>query len=266
MFKFIANKPFWVHLLMVITLSFLIVFFTLRLLGVITHHGKYLTVPKVIGKNKTEAIKLLEAQGFDVVLQDSVYTDSVPKGTVLKQIPDPNSTVKINRTVLLFVSRVTMPMLEMPSLEGKTLRFALELIERNHLVLGDTTFVTDFQKGVVLEQRYLGNKISGGMKIPYGSKIDLVIGKGLDDAMVLVPDLLGMTFSGADTILRNRGILLGGVIMDPDVTDSGAAFIWKQSPTQLNEQHQPQYMKSGQIMDLWLSKEMRFVKDSVSIP
>lgn len=262
MFKFISNKPFWVHLLIVFGLGFSIVFFSLRLLGVITQHGKYLTVPKVTGKNKNDAIKLLESQGFDVIIQDSVYTDSVPKGTVLKQIPDPNSTVKVNRTILLTVSRVTLPIIEMPSLEGKTLRFALELLTRNHLVLGDTSFVTDFQKGVVLQQLYMGNKITPGMKIPYGSRIDLVVGKGLDEKMILVPDVVGMTFAGADTILKNRGIMLGGLILDPGITDTASSIIWKQNPTQINEEHQPQYMKAGQIMDLWLSKELRFDKDS----
>ncbi len=125
MFKFITDRPFWVNLLAAIALAFLVLFIFLQLLGRITKHGQYLTVPSVMGKKTTDAIKFLEDKGFEVVIQDSVYTDTAKMGIVLKQLPDPNSTVKINRTVFLTVNRVTLPLVEMPALEGKTLNFAL---------------------------------------------------------------------------------------------------------------------------------------------
>ena len=140
MFKFITNKPFWVNLLAAMALAFLLIFMVLQLLGWITKHGEYLTVPAVTGKPTSEAIKLLEDKGFDVVIQDSIYTDTARMGIVLKQLPDPNSTVKINRTVFLTVNRVTLPQVDMPSLQGKTLKYALEILKRSHLQLGDTTF------------------------------------------------------------------------------------------------------------------------------
>src|SRR5687768_7465725 len=114
MFKFITNKPFWINLVAVIAIALLVVFLFLWMLGVITRHGEYLTVPSVIGKNTEESVKYLESKGFDVVIQDSVYSDTAKKGIVLKQLPDPNSTVKINRTVFLTVNRVTLPLVDMP--------------------------------------------------------------------------------------------------------------------------------------------------------
>ena len=36
----------------------------------------------------TDAVKLLEKQGFDVFIQDSVFTGYSGTGVVLKQIPD----------------------------------------------------------------------------------------------------------------------------------------------------------------------------------
>ena len=105
MFKFITNKPFWVNFLAAAVLAFMIIFITLQLLGYITKHGEYLVVPAVKGQSTNEAIKLLESKGFDVVIQDSIYTDTVSKGTIIKQLPDANATVKINRTVFLTVNR-----------------------------------------------------------------------------------------------------------------------------------------------------------------
>ncbi|RYG33850.1 MAG: PASTA domain-containing protein, partial [Chitinophagaceae bacterium] len=108
MFKFITHRPFWVNLIAVLVLAAVIVFGFLQLLGLITRHGEYLTVPSVIGKSTPEAINFLEGKGFEVVIQDSVFIDTAKRGTVLKQLPDPNSTVKINRSVYLTVNRFTL--------------------------------------------------------------------------------------------------------------------------------------------------------------
>ncbi len=264
MFKFITDRPFWVNLLAVIVLSFLILFTILQLLGVMTNHGKYLSVPSVVGKKTNEAIKFLEDKGFDVIIQDSVYTDTAKMGIVLKQIPDPNSTVKINRTILLTVNRVTLPLIDMPALNGKSLNFALEILKRSHLVLGDTTFRPDFMQGSVLDQLYKGNEIKSGTKVPWGSSIDLVIGSGLNQAPILVPDLTGLTFEEAKIILDENGILLGALVPDPGITDTAAAFIWKQSPPRYDDQKAPVYIQSGQLMDLWISVELKVLRDSTA--
>ena len=264
MFKFITDRPFWVNLLAVLVLSFLLFFSILQLLGVITNHGKYLSVPSVVGKKTTEAIKFLEDKGFEVIIQDSVYTDTAKMGIVLKQIPDPNSTVKINRTILLTVNRVTLPLIDMPALKGKSLNFALEILKRSHLVLGDTTFRPDFMQGSVLDQLYKGNEIKSGTKVPWGSSIDLVIGSGLNQAPILVPDLTGLTFEEAKIILDENGILLGALVPDPGITDTAAAFIWKQSPPRYDDQKAPVYIQSGQLMDLWISVELKVLRDSTA--
>ena len=115
-----------------------------------TNNGKYLQVPTVKGRNVDEAIKLLEARGFDVVIQDSVYFDTVKKYTVIKQLPDEGATVKANRTVFLTINRAVAPAIPMPKLEGLSLRFAVELLERNHLKLGDTIYRPDFMQGSIL--------------------------------------------------------------------------------------------------------------------
>ncbi|MCC7378507.1 MAG: PASTA domain-containing protein, partial [Chitinophagaceae bacterium] len=91
MFKFITNKPFWVNLLAAIILAVLFVFLVLKTLSWITKHGEYLKVPAITGMKTDEAIALLKKQGFDVYIQDSVFTDTAKRGIVLKQLPDPNA-------------------------------------------------------------------------------------------------------------------------------------------------------------------------------
>ncbi len=262
MFKFITDRPFWVNALAALILFVLLIFLTLQMLGWITRHGQYMTVPSVIGKDTKKSIQLLESKGFTVNIVDSVYTDTLAAGTIIKQLPDPNSTVKVNRGIFITVNRYIPPLITMPSLEGKSLSYALDLLERNHLKLGDTVFKPDFMKGSILEQQYNGAKIPAGTKIPWGSKISFFVASGLDDREILVPDLIGKTYGDAKAILTENLITTGAIILDEGVVDTNAAFIYRQNPENLDEAKKPRYIRSGQLMDIWVSKEMKYPKDS----
>ena len=252
MFKFIARQSFLVNLLIAIALIFLMGFIFFQSLGWITHHGESLKVPSVIGKNVDSATELLEKQGFDVAITDSLFNDSIPLNTVKKQLPDPNATVKVNRTVFLNVNPTTLPMIEMPKLEGLSFRFALDNLTRNHLKLGDTTYRPDFMKGSILEQRYKGAKIPSGTPVKWGSTIDLVIGGGLEAKKIPVPDLTGMTVSQAKDVLKDNGILLAAILTSGNITDTANAFIFRQNPDAVNSDNTPSYIQPGQTMDIWI--------------
>lgn len=252
------------NLLAAIVLALLLLFLFLKMLGWITKHGEYLKVPAVTGMKTDAAVKLLEDQGFEVYIQDSVFTDTAAKGIVLKQLPDPNSLVKVNRTVFITVNRYVPPMVDMPKLEGQNLAFALKILERNHLVLGDTTYRPDFMMGSVLEQLYNGVPIPEKSKVQWGSRIDLVIGGGLEDRQIPVPSLLGMTFAEARSYLQESGINLGAVIGDGKITDTASAFVVQQRPERFDAGNRPIFIQSGQLMDVWISQEMKIAIDSVS--
>lgn len=255
MFKALTHRPFWVNLLVVILLVVGFIFGTLFLLGSITRHGEFLTVPDVLKKPTSGAIRELEAKGFEVVIIDSVFVEGMPKGIVMKQIPDPNSTVKVNRTILLIVNRITLPMLDVPALQGKSLTYAIELLKRSHFKLGDTTFRPDFMMGSVLEQNYHGAPVNAGSKLPWGTTIDLVIGGGLSNVQIPVPNLVGMTYAQAKALLDADMISIGALIADQPVSDTANAYIIKQNPGKFNNEEDKlqMYIQSGQVMDLWIS-------------
>ena len=225
----------------------------LQSLSWFTHHGEYLKVPAVKGQNVDNAIKILESRGFDVIIQDSVYFDSIPRYTVIKQLPDPDATVKVNRTVFLTINRATTPAINMPKLEGLSFRFAYDMLQRNHLRLGDTIYRPDFMKGSVLEQQYNGSRITAGTKVPWGAPITLIIGGGLEVQQMLVPDLVGLTFAEAKALLETKGITLASVIAMTTVKDTAAAFVYKQNPERFDIDKTPLYIRPGQTMDVWLS-------------
>ena len=254
LFTYLTRQPFWINLLAAFLLIFLIIFLFLQSLSWFTNHGAYLKVPAVKGQNVDNAIKLLESKGFDVVIQDSVYFDSIPRYTVIKQLPEPDATVKVNRTVFLTVNRATAPMVNVPKLEGLSYRFAFDLLLRNHLRLGDTIYRPDFMKGSVLEQQYNGARVTVGTKVPWGARITLIIGGGLEIQQMLVPELVGMTFAEAKALLETKGITLASVMPMSTVKDTLSAFVYKQNPERFDvDKTTPLYIRAGQTMDLWLS-------------
>lgn len=251
---YLTKQPFWVNLVVALALIFLLIFLFLQSLSWFTNHGDYLQVPAVKGKNVDAAIRLLEDQGFDVIIQDSTFSDTIPRYTVIKQLPDPDATVKRNRTVFLTINRAFPPAIAMPKLEGLSFRFAFALLEKNHLRLGDTIYRPDFMKGSVLEQQYKGTRIAAGTKVPWGARINLIIGGGLEEQQVLVPDLIGLTFGEARQILQEKGISLAAVIAMTTVRDTAAAFVYKQNPERYDPvDNSPIYIRPGQTMDLWLT-------------
>lgn len=240
---------------MALVFIFLMAFIFFHSLGWITNHGQYLKVPSVTGKNVEDAVQLLEKEGFDVVITDSLYNDSLPLNTVKKQLPAADATVKVNRTVFLNVNPYTLPLVDMPKLEGLSYRFALDKLDKNHLVLGDTTMRADFMKGSVLEQDFAGKKITSGTKIRWGSTINLVVGGGLEAQRILVPDLTGLTVAQAKESLQAQGILLAAILTSGNVTDTLNAYVYKQNPEVLDIDNTPVYIQPGQTMDIWVQVE-----------
>jgi beta-lactam-binding protein with PASTA domain len=252
-FKYISKQPFWVNLLAAIVLIVLIGFLFLQSLSWFTNHGSYLKVPSVTGKNVDEATKYLEDQGFEVIITDSVYNDSLPLNTVKKQLPDANSTVKVNRTVFLNINPVALPMVAMPKLEGLSFRFAYERLMKSHLKLGDTTYRPDFMKGTILEQNYNGAKVAPGTKLRWGASVSLVIGGGLQQVQVLVPNLYGLTLEEAKSVLEQKGITLAAVLPTGSIIDTLKAFVYKQNPDVKNDESKSNFIQPGQTMDVWIS-------------
>ncbi len=248
-----------------ICLIALLIWGFLLTLGMITKHGDYLTVPNVLKKSTAESIKLLESKGFTVQVQDSVYSDTAKLGTVLKQFPEGSSMVKVNRLVMLTVNRVTLPMVDMPALISKSKEYAIELLERGHLKLGDTIFKPSYMMGAVIEQQINGVAVLAASKIPWGSKVDLVIGSGLSNEQFMVPSLLGLTIIEAKAVLEEKGLQLASVILDAGTTDTANAFVYKQNPPTVTEDKTPVYIRAGQVMDLWGNKVMISPIDTVTM-
>ena len=253
MFQFITKRSLWENLLAGLILMVLLLFLLSTCLGPLTRHGKNKAVPNVVGKSFEEAEKILANSGFDVEVQDSIYTDTTAKGSVLRQVPEGDAIVKKSRTVYLTINRHVPPTVEMPNLKDFSFRNAELQLKNMGLRVGDTSYVHDFARNTVQEQRYRGAPIAPGTKIQQGSSIDLVLSDGVGDTEFTVPNLVGMTFGEAKKFLESNGLNFLSVMPDPDVIDTASAFIYKQQPPRMGDDGKRIKIRTGQTMDVWLS-------------
>lgn len=216
-------------------------------------------IPAVTGLIYADAKKTLESQGFDVQIQDSsVYYDTMKPQQVVRQFPEADNQVKINRTVYLTVNRVEAPYIQMPNLVSMSFRNADMILRQYGLHVGDTIFKPDFARNSVLDQQYKGQTIKPGTKIQQGSAITLVLGNGIGGGMgFIVPDLFGMTYLQAKARLDSLGLSFGAVVPDKDVRDSAESYIYKQVPQQIGDGGVPNRIRPGQAIDIWLSAQRR---------
>ncbi len=255
MFKFLARQSFIVNFISAIVFVFVLGFIFFESLGWITNHGSYLKVPSVSGLNVDKAVSQLEKDGFEVIITDSSYNDSVPLNIVRKQLPEAGATVKVNRTVFLNVNPQELPLIDMPKLEGLSYRFALDKLDKSHLVLKDTTVTPNFMKGSVLSQSYNGVEIKPGTKVRWGSAISLEIGGGNTDIQIKVPNLVGLTVSEAREVLKNNSIVLASILTSGEITDTANAFVFRQNPDVAGSDNTPFYIQPGQTMDIWIQRD-----------
>ena len=244
---------FWFHLLLIIgicVLSYLLFFASLAW---VTRHGDDAKVPDVQGKDVKQAIATLENMGFEVVV-DSAYDPKVKAFKVLNQSPDPNDMVKNGRTIFLTISKAVPPNTPMPNLIGFSLRSASLVLQSNRLVLGDTIYRPDISMDAVLVQSYNGQPIKAGQMIPQGSRIDLVIGSGLGESELNVPDVAGLSYAEAIVKLQTAGLTWLVTAGLDQITDTSSAIVYMQTPNAINDLGVPSRVRAGEMIDLQIKQ------------
>jgi len=238
------------------------------MLGFITRHGDYEKVPVVTGKEYSEAIKILESKGFSAEVQDSVWKETLPPLTVIRQSPEGDQMVKTHRHIYLTINRSQPPLIDVPNMVGLSFRNAELYLKQLGLKLGDTTSKPDIAKGAVLEQLYNGKPISPATRLFQGSTISFVLGSGIGEDEYEVPDLIGLTYSEVKALLNNMGINISGVLADRDVQDQEKAFVYKQIPEKFTKMPdgfiQKNKIHAGQNMDIWLASIKPALIDTTS--
>jgi beta-lactam-binding protein with PASTA domain len=226
----LLKKPLWVNILAGIGAVFVLLVLFFFSLGWITGNGKTEKVPNVLGLDITAAEKNIKALGFDLVLQDSIYVDTLARNSVLRQTPEADEVVKKGRTIFLTVNRVIAPQVDMPNLIGFSLKSAQTYLKVLGLRIGTINLVADRNKNVIVEQLVGNTPIAPGTKIVSGTLINFTVGDGGASIGMEVPDLIGLTVDMAKMKLVSMGLLVGNLISNGAIQDTATAFVIQQNP------------------------------------
>ncbi|NBC83866.1 MAG: PASTA domain-containing protein [Bacteroidetes bacterium] len=259
LFSYLRSKAFRKNVLIaiIITLAFFLgVFIVLR---IYTDHGEAFSVPDFTAMTEEELKPEIEERNLRYTIIDSVYLQSIPKGTVADQHPKPGFQVKQDRMIYITMNATGREKLVMPNLKGVSLRQAKAIIENRGLQLGEINYVPDIAINNVLEQKYEGRNITEGDTIHKGASIDLILGGGLSDTRTYVPEVIGLRYNPAYDKITDAYLNMGGVNYDNSIEtqeDSAKAFVWRQNP----KPNENMRIRLGSLVDVWLTV------DSVKLP
>ena len=211
-FRFFISKQFFLNIGAILLVWVVIVFGESWYLKSHTNFSEQIEVPAFYKIHIDDLDEFVAGKGINYVIQDSVFLDGWPKGTVCWQYPLPTDSsgmfVKSNREILLSVVPLNPQMIKMPDVVDMSQRMAESSLD----ALGFRTKVS-YQpasegKGFVLKQMYKGNEIKPGMAVPKGTRVELVVAQGNNGAATSLPNLVGLTILEAKERLNNLTLSL----------------------------------------------------------
>jgi len=150
-------------------------------------HGREVTMPNLVGKDVGEASKTLRSKGLILRVADRVYSD-VPINQVVRQTPPPGMLMKVSQQAHVVLS-LGQRQLEIPPLEGNTLRVSRIELLRGGLQVGEVSTVNlpDHPTDTVLLQN---PKPGHGAATP---KVDVLVSGGTKEESYVMPYLIGLS-------------------------------------------------------------------------
>lgn len=255
-FNFLTKRAFYIHLLIVIALVIIIIEIAFFSLKGYTRHGEEIVVPDFIGLDCDSIIEQY-ADDYNFIILDSVYTSTLPEGSVYQQDPMCDSKVKKGRNMYLVKVSEAPEKVLMPNLRNLSLRQAIVSLKSNGVNVSELEFVDHFAKNAIVDQMYEGESIEPGTEITKGSEIKLLVGYGKDDRRTHLPQLAAAHKSDVKPLLHEASLNLGReYYMDED--DDAKYRVFKMKPVYDIET----LVKLGSKVDVWYRSEKNFDFDS----
>jgi beta-lactam-binding protein with PASTA domain len=233
--KFLTSKLFLFNILAIIIVWGLIVLIESIYLKKSTNFGEKIAVPTFYKIHMDDLEEFVQGKNISYKIQDSVYLDNWPKGTVCWQYPKPTDSsgmsVKSGREIQLSIVPLHPQMIVIPKVKDLSKRMAETTLNSKGIRTKVSYKPGADGPGYVLEQLYNGKPIKPGTSIPKGSRVEIVVSQGNTGAATALPNLVGLTINEAKERLST--LTLGLYFECPNCltgSDSLNALIINQSP------------------------------------
>lgn len=212
MWSLLRDRLLWKGLLGLVVLG-LIGYGTINywLMPSYTRHGVSIAVPDAKNLPYDQAVRVLERRGLQPERGSGPYDPSLPRDVVVEQTPNAHQQVKPGRRIYLTVNSGETPRLRMPNLENLSRRQAVNQIEAHQLRVGQVRVdpIPSPYENTVTRQRP-----APGDTIQHGTEVNLWISPGQGESFVDVPDVRGIPFPQADSLLLLRHHLRSVLVND----------------------------------------------------
>ena len=149
-------------------------------------HGREVTMPNLVGKNVSEASKMLQSRGLVLRVADRIYSDQAIN-VVLRQTPTAGLLMKVSQQAHVVLS-LGQRELQIPLLEGNSLRASRVELLRQGLQVGEVLAVSmpDMPADAIVLQN---PKPGSGAATP---RVDVLISQGPKETSYVMPHLVGL--------------------------------------------------------------------------
>lgn len=191
----VRNESPFLKGLVLFTVILIFIVFTVILLIYGSRFVQEIETPDLIGKSYTDAQRIADEKGLRLDIQNEIFNDNKPEGTILEQKPSAGEKIKPGNTIYVTISKGNKTV-EVPDLVGVTLERSMRILKDRGLtnVKVKEEFSEKIQEGMVISQ-----EPSPQNMISPSSTIVLVVSKG--PTKQKIPDLTGKTKEDAQKIL-----------------------------------------------------------------
>jgi serine/threonine-protein kinase len=165
--------------------------------------GRYTDAPPLQGATKENAIVEAHRLGFDVSFGTGIYSEQVPKDTVIRQQPAPGGRVVRGGTILLQLS-LGPERYVVPDIAGQLVDTALPQLKEHFDVEQVNGYSDTLPVGFVV-----GTDPAIGKSLAPGTKVKVIVAKG--PYPMHVPGVVGRNLFEARAILEQNGFTVGEV-------------------------------------------------------
>ncbi|WP_328467025.1 Stk1 family PASTA domain-containing Ser/Thr kinase [Actinoplanes sp. NBC_00393] len=182
--------------------------------------GRYTEAPTLVNMTNAQAAAHADANGFKILAGDGVYSDTVPKDSVVTQNPGPQEKIVKGDTITVNLSLgpEVHPVPDVVGIELANAKAELEGL-RFKVKEGKSQFSDTAPEGVVI-----ATQPKAGEQLKPGETVTVVLSKGR--APITVPNLVGKNINEARGELGRLGL---NVLERPKDSDKPADEILAQS-------------------------------------
>ncbi len=159
------------------------------------------SMPLLEGSSKEEVYEICARHGLVIRERPSEFDASLPSGYLLRQSPRVGTQVKRGRQVMAVFSSGPR-MVTLPDLRGQSERQARISLEDLGLLAGDLLRC----EGAEAPGAVLSSRPGAGTRVPLGERVDLLLSRGDDVGVYLMPDLARRSLDGALALLEGSGL------------------------------------------------------------